>query len=348
MSKKCSNLSCGREIQDSAVFCPFCGTQQVDDANLSEEERLRKELAEQDGVLTLYQEALRQKEEECVRLEAKGSETIISAPKEEKNAAAADGVVQEAEFKPVEFYEAASSPNVRSTKNERQRFEANGVSFEMVWVEGGTFIQGTTPEQAINTWLCRKHPAHKVTLRGYWMGETVVTGALWKAVMGNGSFLHRGGDLPVVNVSWNTVHDFLVKLNRITGVQFRLPTEAEWEYAARGGENSKGFRYSGSNVLNAVGWYMGNSSKKLLPVKVKAPNELGLFDRSGGVFEWCSDWYGEYHADEQTNPVGPSVGRCRVHRGGSYWSLDKDCRVSSRGRFPPNWINEDIGFRIVL
>ena len=137
-------------------------------------------------------------------------------------------------------------------------------------------------------------PVHSVTLSSYYMGETEVTQALWKAVMGNNPSRFKGDNLPVENVSWNDCQEFIRKLKQKTGKNFRLPTEAEWEYAARGGKKSNGYKYSGSNNIGSVAWYDDNSSNQIHAVKGKRLNELGLYDMSGNVWEWCSDWYGQY------------------------------------------------------
>lgn len=184
-------------------------------------------------------------------------------------------------------------------------FTVNGVSFKMITVEGGTFTMGASDDDEEAYY--NEKPAHEVTLSSYSIGETEVTQALWLAVMGSNPSRFTG-DLtrPVECVSWNDCQAFIIKLNQLTGKTFRLPTEAEWEIAARGGNESMGYKYAGGNDINEVAWYRGNSSSKTHPVATKAPNELGLYDMSGNVFEWCSDWYDSYtDADGQTNPQGP-------------------------------------------
>ena len=233
----------------------------------------------------------------------------------------------------------------------------NGVSFKMVAVKGGTFTMGCTSEQGSDCYDSEK-PAHQVTLSDYLIGETEVTQALWRAVMGseptyNGGWTSeygRGDSYPAYRVSYNDiVNDFIPKLNRLTGRTFRLPTEAEWEYAARGGNQSRGYKYSGSSYsLNDVAWYADNSGSKTHAVKTKRANELGLYDMSGNVWEWCSDWYGDYSSDAQTNPKGPSTGSYRVLRGGSWFGGAGRCRVSDRYHNYPADRYISFGFRLVM
>ena len=169
-------------------------------------------------------------------------------------------------------------------------FEANGVSFTMIPVEGGTFTRGATSEMTEpSDW---EKPTHQVTLSSYYIGETEVTQALWKAVMGSNPSWFKGDDLPVEKVSWDDCQTFISKLNALTGKNFRLPTEAEWEFAARGGNQSRHTQFSGSSRIDDVAWYDGNSGDKTHPVKTKQPNELGIYDMTGNVWEWCQDWYG--------------------------------------------------------
>ena len=227
------------------------------------------------------------------------------------------------------------------------KFTVNGVSFEMVRVEGGTFRMGATSEQKDEAWD-REKPVHSVTLSGYYIGKTEVTQVLWEAVMGINPSRFKGDYLPVENVSWDDCQEFIRKLNSMTGQNFRLPTEAEWEFACRGGNNSRGYKYSGSNNLGSVAWYDGNSGNKTHPVGTKAPNELGIYDMSGNVWEWCADWYGDYSSGAQTNPTGPYGGSNRVYRGGS-WNYDVGrCRSSNRDFYYP-WIRDIIlGLRLAL
>lgn len=182
----------------------------------------------------------------------------------------------------------------------------------------------------------------------FYLCKYEVTQRLWREVMGDNPSEMQGDDLPVEDVNWNDCQTFIAKLNELTGKHFRLPTEAEWEYACRGGKNSKGYKYSGSDNLDEVAWYDENSDGKTHPVGQKQPNELGLYDMSGNVWEWCSDWYGSYSSSSQTNPTGLTSGSMRVLRGGG-WSYDAgSCRVSCRGGIDAYFRDNCYGFRLAL
>ena len=216
--------------------------------------------------------------------------------------------------------------------------------FDMAYVKGGTFTMGATAEQGSDAYDWEK-PTHSVTVSDFYIGKYEVTQAQWKAVMGSNPSRWKGDNLPVENVSWNDIQEFIQKLNAQTGKKFRLPTEAEWEYAARGGNQSKGYKYSGSNSIGDVAWYYDNSSSKTHPVGQKTPNELGIYDMSGNVWEWCGDWYGSYSSSSQTNPTGPSSGSFRVLRGGSWSYIAGSCRVSRRS-YDPDYRSDNYGFRL--
>ena len=222
----------------------------------------------------------------------------------------------------------------------------NGIKYNMVWVEGGTFRMGATSEQGSDAWNDEK-PVHSVTLSSYYIGKTEVTQALWKAVMGSNPSEFKGDNRPVERVSWNDCQAFIRKLNALTGQNFRLPTEAEWEFACRGGNNSRGYKYSGSNYIDNVAWYDGNSGDKTHPVATKSPNELGIYDMSGNVWEWCNDWEGGYSSGAQTNPKGPYDGYHRVNRGGG-WGGGRSCRSSIRGGSSPGGRFITLGLRLAL
>lgn len=206
----------------------------------------------------------------------------------------------------------------------------NDVPFKMIKVEGGSFRMGATAEQGYTDPQSNEEPAHSVVLSSYYIGETEVTQALWLEVMGTRPSKFRGENLPVEQVSWNECQEFVTKLSEITGKQFRLPTEAEWEFAARGGTKSQGYKYSGSNTINDVAWYISTSGSSTHPVATKMPNELGLYDMSGNVYEWVQDIYGSYSSSAQVNPTGPASGNKRVFRGGNWHTAATKCRVSSR------------------
>ena len=250
---------------------------------------------------------------------------------------------------------------------EYSSFNVNGVQFKMVKVEGGTFQMGCTSEQgsyykdvealkklkaALGEDTCDYDhvTVHSVTLSDYYIGQTEVTQELWDAVMGsNPSYFIGDNQRPVEMVVLNGCQEFIEKLNRLTGKNFRLPTEAEWEYAARGGNKSKGYKYSGSNDADAVAWYGNNSGGKTHAVATKQANELGLYDMSGNVWEWCQDWYGYYSSNSQTNPTGPSTGSYRVLRGGSLTCNDTlAVRVSDRLSVRPDCRIIGIGLRLAL
>ena len=207
------------------------------------------------------------------------------------------------------------------------------VTFTMIPVKGGTFQMGATKEQ---TGEARKDekPVHTVTLDNFQIGETEVSQALWREVMGSNPSTYKGNDLPVTNITWEDCQEFIKKLNERTGKQFRLPTEAEWEFAARGGTASKGYMFSGSDEVRSVAWHNRDSNRDRhngpYAIKSKDPNELGIYDMSGNVNEWCQDWFGDYTADPQTNPQGPATGKEHVYRGGSWWYYGMSCRVSRR------------------
>lgn len=236
-----------------------------------------------------------------------------------------------------------------------QTFTVNGVDFVMVSVEGGTFSMGATAERGSDA-SSRERPVHQVTLSSFFIGQTEVTQALWTAVMGSNPSYFKGNQLPVERVSWEDCQVFIDLLNEMTDQNFRLPTEAEWEFAARGGNDSQGYKYSGSNDLSSVGWYSYNDSWELRgtgyygthAVSTRNPNELQIFDMSGNVHEWCQDWYGDYDSREQIDPTGPASGMTRVYRGGNWFFDDWFCRVSFRNGLSPTNSNYGIGLRLAM
>ena len=227
-----------------------------------------------------------------------------------------------------------------------KKCKIKGVEFSMIKVESGTFTMGATKEQGNHS---NQHPTHKVTLSTYYIGETEVTQELWEAVMGTNPSKFKGAKLPVENVSWTECQQFINKINQLTGRKFRLPTEAEWEFAARGGKSSKGYKFAGSNNADAVAWHQGNSGNKTHNVGTKAANELGLYDMCGNVWEWCQDWFGNYSSSAQTNPKGPSSGTDHLNRGGAWCHESKFATVFYRGTSgKPDRKVDNLGFRLVL
>lgn len=221
-----------------------------------------------------------------------------------------------------------------------------GVSFVMVPVEGGKFLMGSSQKDA---WDNEK-PVHQVVLSDYYMSETVVTNKLWQAVMEDNE--GKNDDMPVTDKNWKDCMAFIEKLNALTGLTFRLPTEAEWENAARGGHESHGYPYSGGDNLNELAWFDSNSGGRIHPVRQKQPNELGLYDMSGNIWEWCSDWYGEYDSNNEKvfyDPKGPAMGSQHVVRGASSTYYARSCRVSCRMSLAPSGENyTSIGFRLAM
>ena len=219
--------------------------------------------------------------------------------------------------------------------------ELNKLINNMVYVSGGTFIMGGD-ESSDQT------PTHSVTLSSYYICKYEVTQALWRAVMGSNPSKFKGDNLPVEQVSWNDCQTFINRLNNYTGRNFRLPTEAEWEFAARGGNYSRHYKYSGSNYISDVAWYTDNSGNRTHPVGTKQANELGLYDMSGNVWEWCSDRYGSYSSYSQSNPTGATSGFGRVERGGNWCGLARYCCSSHRSYYAPGNSFDDLGLRLVL
>lgn len=234
-----------------------------------------------------------------------------------------------------------------------QTFEVNGVSFSLIYVEGGTFSMGATEEQGPNVEKDEK-PVHQVTVSSFYIGQTEVTQELWLAVTGTDISHFKGAKRPVECVDQWRIKDFIKLLNKMTGLQFRLPTEAEWEYAARGGNKSKGYRFSGSNIIDEVAWYYDNSFDQTHDVATKAPNELGIYDMTGNVTEFCQDGYDEkyYKKSPSVDPKGPNPDKypSQVIRGGTYYKDEAGSHLSNRARGSDKFshLGASQGFRIAL
>lgn len=291
----------------------------LSDIKMECEEHL-KDIDKKDSQLAAYQRELQSIKEKNAELEQERERLISSIHR---------------------FNEAKRQEEMRGST-----FTANGVSFKMIRVEGGTFTMGATSEQ--ENLFSNEKPTHQVTLSSYSIGETPVTQELWQAVMGSNPSRFEGAQRPVDSVSWNDCQEFIRRLNRMMNRQFRLPTEAEWEFAARGGKKSKGYQYSGSDNIDEVAWYKNNSSGESHPVKTKKPNELGFYDMSGNVWEWCQDWYDKYNNKSQTNPSGPAGGSYRVIRGSGWFNDAGGCRLSCRRYYTPGRTGYVLGFRLVL
>ena len=240
-----------------------------------------------------------------------------------------------------------SNSNSAASSSANAKLNLKNLTANMVYVSGGTFTMGATSEQGSEADSNEK-PTHSVTLSSFYICKYEVTQALWEAVMGSNPSNWKGANLPVETVSWDDCQTFIRKVNALTGKNFRLPTEAEWEFAARGGNNSRGYKYAGSNNIETVAWYNGNSGSKTHAVGTKSPNELGIYDMSGNVWEWCQDWYDSYSSASQTNPTGASSGSDRVLRGGSWSYFARICRSSLRRYDAPDSRYDFHGLRLVL
>ena len=275
---------------------------------------------------------------------------------------------QTAKAKPANGTEVKTVTSSKKAQLPNDTIVVNGVAFEMVHVAGGTFTMGLLPKRdgdpADDNPITKFQfyaPAHRVTLSDYCIGKTEVTQALWNAVMGESNSdltdtndyltsmgempIKAGENLPKNYVSWGQCQKFIEKLNALTGKKFRFPTEAEWEYAARGGNKSKGYKFSGSNDINEVAWYYANSGKELHPVGTKPPNELGIYDMTGNVKEWCADLRGDYNLKPQTNPLC-TEGNSRVVRGGYWGAMSVFCRTAVRAGEYSDYCTSNVGLRL--
>ena len=243
----------------------------------------------------------------------------------------------------------AQTTSTSNSKPQTLEFEVNGITFEMVFVQGGKFVMGRTINEDYDVFQ-DESPVHSVTIFDFYIGKTEVTQELYKAVMGENPSNFRAYKNPVDNVSWDDAQEFIRRLNSLTGKNFRLPTEAEWEYAARGGVKSKNYKYSGSNKIEQVAWFENNTrdAKHHRRAGVLLPNELGIHDMSGNVWEWCNDWYDDYSKDPQKNPMGPFFGDFRVLRGGAYIGVPQSCRATNRSSDLPTKKSIYNGFRLAI
>lgn len=287
----------------------------------------------------------------CIFVFLRKSTQIVLGSQSEVIAIDSSSMVPEAdkvdslEFKTDENAEIMTVADAGSPSEKDLLVTANGITFTMKYVPLGQFMMGATQKSAYSD----EKPAHKVSLdKSFYIGETEVTQALWKAVMGNNPSAFKGELHPVEQVSYKDCNSFIVRLNELTGYKFRLPTEAEWEYAAKGGALGENTQYCGSNVLDKVAWCTTNSSGHTHNVKEKAANELGVYDMSGNVWEWCSDWYGAYAAGEALNPKGPSSGDYHVYRGGCWCCDAAFSRITIRGYDRSNYRSSEVGVRVVL
>ncbi len=258
-----------------------------------------------------------------------------------------------AENKTSDFDE--SLPEIKVSEDENAlNFVVGNVAFRMIKIQGSSFTMGIPVDKdgkiGKNVFV-DETPAHQVTLNSFCIGETTVTQELWQAVLQayDVSIKENRENLPKVKISWNDCQIFIKRLNMITGRKFRMPTEAEWEFAAKGGTLSKNTIYSGASRLGLVAWYSA-VGKPVQPVKKLKANELNIYDMSGNVSEWCNDWYGkEYYANSpENNPQGPDQGQLKVIRGGSVFSTADSCRNTMRMTLDPKLREAAVGFRLAL
>jgi formylglycine-generating enzyme required for sulfatase activity len=248
---------------------------------------------------------------------------------------------KEADIQRQKDAEAARQKRLAEETEQKRQAEIALLMPEMVLVKGGTFKMGSDKYDS-------EKPIHAVTLNDFHMGKYPITQAQWQKIMGNNPSHFKGDNMPVEMVNWYDCQAFCKKISEKTGETFRLPTEAEWEYAARGGNQSKGFEYSGSNNVGEVAWYNSNSDSKTHTVGTKKSNELGIYDMSGNVWEWCSDWYGSYSGAATNNPTGAVEGSNRVLRGGGWYNNSRGCRVANRYNDTPTYRNFNLGFRVAI
>jgi formylglycine-generating enzyme required for sulfatase activity len=246
-------------------------------------------------------------------------------------------------MQPEKFVPDSSLVRVFELKNGNER-----IPIEMIRVDAGTFMMGANAFDGEADFF--EKPIHRVTLDGFFIGKYEVSQHLWKVVTGKNPSKFQGDEnLPVEYVSWNEVCNFIQKLNRKTGLKFRLPSEAEWEYSAKGGKDSRHFKYSGSNFILNVAWAGYRvCKKKTHPVGLKRPNELGIYDMSGNVMEWCQDWFYTYDSIAVSNPKGKETGLMKVLRGGSWSNGVHPCRTTARMCCKVDDHKRNCGFRLAM
>ena len=283
------------------------------------------------------------------------SGSASTASDEKMDALLAQMVAMQQEMIRLQQGQAQPAPNLPLHQNYTEK--AWDINMQMVWVEGGDFLMGCTSEQSD----CEsdEQNVRRVTVDGYYIGMMEVTQSQWEKVMGMSIIQQRdkvhkdwplkgiGADYPMYYVSWEEAMEFCSVLSQKTGKKYTLPTEAQWEYAARGGKKTDGTLYAGSDMVDVVAWYTENSGGSTHPVGMKRPNALGVYDMSGNVWEWCKDWYDEYRSYDTNNPMGPSAGENRVNRGGAWDYYAQNCRMSYRNGSTPSGRDFDIGFRVV-
>jgi formylglycine-generating enzyme required for sulfatase activity len=313
------------------------------------EEIAAKKAAEEAAAKKAAEEAAKKAAEEEAAKKAAEEAAAKKAAEEEAAKKAAEEIAAKKAAEEAAAKKAAEEIAAKKAAEEEAAKKAE-LNMEMVLVKGGAFFtMGCTSEQRAD---CNddERPIQNVSLNDYYISKYPVTQRLWKKVMGTNPSHFSGPELPVESVSWNEVQMFVKELNAMTGKKYRLPTEAEWEYAARGGVKSKSQKYSGSNDLGKVAWHGNNSEQRTHDVGTKQPNELGIYDMNGNVWEWVQDWKENYSSSQKlkTNPAGPNFGINRVYRGCSWQDADLFCRVSRRGGSNPDFSSSFVGFRLVL
>lgn len=357
---------CGRMVSDLAAECPNCGCpvgqitapspKRDISTGVPQRKVTNKELYGVIGILSLFLLAL----VVSILLSHNGSEKDIAQDTPSVSASTLGQITDKAKSADDVKKERIEDEDVEGYEDnglfeDKEINVTNGCTIKMIAVYGGSFLMGGTSEQGGDTYA-NELPAHRVTLDNYYIGQTEVTQALWKAVMGyNPSAINHGDLYPVESINYNDCQAFVNKLNQLTkgkrpkGKVFRIPTEAEWEYAARGGQ-SGGFKYSGSDAVGLVAWYNSNANGKTHHVKSLNPNALGVFDMSGNVSEWTSDWFDAnyYERSEQYNPCNKVRSQQMAGRGGSFVSQPRNCRVSDRHYYSPKERSGHLGLRLAL